>query len=372
MPAVAHVVAEHAGGRPVGSRVRHALAQDRVVRPPALGVGADGDPGHAHDRLDVGLAHAVDDDVGGQPVVGEDVEGVVRRVAAELVRDGLRASARPTPAATRMREITIPAQPGSSETFSQPRDAVACIRSRIVARVAGSRIAGLGVGDRQGEDRGRQDRRQGRRGRRVRVLVGGDVEAVAPGRSIRSTSASAMPQTACAPALRCETWRRAGRPASRRRPGSWRSPRRCAPSTPADSLRMWVAYRRAAACRDGDQRGDLVGRGVEPGRVDQPARDADRAGVQRLLDVADHRRELVRRRRAAVRGPSAAPRTVPWPTRRATFGPSGCRVHLVQVVGERRPGRVEPEVREVGVEHRADGAAPSARTCSRSCPTAGS
>jgi hypothetical protein len=42
-----------------------------------------------HDRLDVRLAHAVDDDVGGQPVVGEDVEGVVSRVAAELVGDGL-------------------------------------------------------------------------------------------------------------------------------------------------------------------------------------------------------------------------------------------------------------------------------------------
>ena len=81
--------------------MRDALAQDRVIGAATLGVGADADPGDAQDRLDVRLVHAVDDDVDREPVVGEGVERELGGVAAEVVRDGLRASGRSSRAATR-------------------------------------------------------------------------------------------------------------------------------------------------------------------------------------------------------------------------------------------------------------------------------
>ena len=48
-----------------------------------------------------------------------------------------------------------------------------------------------------------------------------------------------------------------------------------------------------------DERLDLVRRGVHPGRIDQPARQADRTGVHGRLDLADHRARAPRRRAAA-------------------------------------------------------------------------
>ena len=80
--ALAHVAAEHAGGRPVRPGMRHATPEDGVARAARLGVGADGDPGHGHDRLDVGLVHAVQDAVDRQALVGEDVQRELRGIAA--------------------------------------------------------------------------------------------------------------------------------------------------------------------------------------------------------------------------------------------------------------------------------------------------
>jgi len=73
--------------------VRPAGVEDRVTGTPALGVGADRDPGHSHDRLDIRFVHAVDDHGHIEPVGDEDIEGEVGRVSVQLVGElGQRAS----------------------------------------------------------------------------------------------------------------------------------------------------------------------------------------------------------------------------------------------------------------------------------------
>ena len=54
-----------------------------MARPPARGVGADRDPRHGHDRLDVIVGHAIDDDRHVQPVVDQRIERDVRRFGIE-------------------------------------------------------------------------------------------------------------------------------------------------------------------------------------------------------------------------------------------------------------------------------------------------
>ena len=54
--------------------------EDSVPRPPSLGVGADRDPRHGHDRLDVGLVHTVDNHGHVELVVDQRVHREVGRV----------------------------------------------------------------------------------------------------------------------------------------------------------------------------------------------------------------------------------------------------------------------------------------------------
>ena len=56
----------------------------------------------------------------------------------------------------------------------------------------------------------------------------------------------------------------------------------------------------AAPGRRSDQGLDLRRGGVHPGGIDESGGEADRAGVERVLDRADHRRELLVGRRSRV------------------------------------------------------------------------
>ena len=51
----------------------------------ASGVGTDRDPRHGHDRVDVGFAHAIDDDGDVETVGDERVERQVGRVCVRLL-----------------------------------------------------------------------------------------------------------------------------------------------------------------------------------------------------------------------------------------------------------------------------------------------
>ena len=123
------------------------------------------------------------------------------------------------------------------------------------------------------------------------------------------------------------------------------------PSTPAASLRMCVAYRRPRRPAGATIAATSSAARVEPGLVDQAARDAGRARVERLLDVADHRRELV-----GVRAPGPRPEhraaNRPVPDQEGDVDPERLRLHRVHEPAERRPGRVQLEGGEVGIEHR--------------------
>ena len=55
--------------------------------PASLRVGADRDPGHGHDRLDVGLGHAVDDDRDVEAIVHQRIEREVGRLRAEVLAE---------------------------------------------------------------------------------------------------------------------------------------------------------------------------------------------------------------------------------------------------------------------------------------------
>ena len=56
-----------------------------MARPATLGVRADRDPWHGHDRLDVGLIHAFDDDRDVEAVFDQGVEREVGRIRVEVV-----------------------------------------------------------------------------------------------------------------------------------------------------------------------------------------------------------------------------------------------------------------------------------------------
>ena len=144
-----------------------------------LGIRADRDPGHGHDRLDVGLAHAVDDD--------RDVQPVVDRGHRSARSAGSAPSSSPSSASDRPDQSWwLPAY-----ATRMPRPA------RVGGDVLPPRAPTLHLGedpepdllvaqggdalvDPEPEQGGRQDRgeRRGRRG--VRVLVRGHVQAVGP------------------------------------------------------------------------------------------------------------------------------------------------------------------------------------------------
>ena len=145
----------------------------------ALGVGADRDPGHGHDRLDVGLVHAFDDDRDVEPIVDEGVEREIERIAVQLVGQLRQRPAGPVGPACRVRD---------------PQAAPARIRGHVLPAgdaaldLRPDEVADVRVGERgharvhaEALERRREDRGEGRRGRGVRVLVGGDVEALRAG-----------------------------------------------------------------------------------------------------------------------------------------------------------------------------------------------
>ena len=261
----------------------------------------------------------------------------------ELARDVGEATGPSHSGRDALRAITIPAQPGSSVTFSQPEMPLACW-SRIARR--GSRGRGA------------------RRPRRRSTARGSPAAG--------SSRASSRPR--CTGTGRR---RRRGRPA--RAPRAARPARGHAPDGPGAGLEVRdLEPRRAArelACGAGrgdrlvdrvEDAGRLVahvgrvqrrragaaaatsaatssGRAWTPGRVDQAARHPERAGVERLVDVGGPSRASSAGVGARSADPRTAARTVPWPTRNATLGPSGCGVDRVEEARERRPAGVEAQ-----------------------------
>ena len=186
--------------------------------------------------------------------------------------------------------------------------------------------------------------------------------------SSRSIASPARPQTVFDPHLRCETCSRAPDPAARTAAID--------SSSDVEQPVGLVAHVRrvepAAPRRRGDERLDLARRRVHPGRVDQAGRQPERARIERRLDLAHHRRQLARRAGRAS-APTTAPRTVPWPTRNATFGPSVCPLDVIEVLREGRPASpAAPLARNArstslapGVGHRREAVAAIARQLGR-------
>ena len=291
-PALADVRAEHARGAPVRPRVRPAGVEDRVTRPARLGVRADRDPGHGHDRLDVGLVHAIDDDRDVELIVDQRVHRQLGRVDVHLLAELRQRASRPVGMARRRtRSGSLPSP--------DPRPRSPIRRSRAPSR----RRRGPGP-------RGRSARRRNPRHRARGDWAGGSWPGSSrrpctgtgprrhPGPSARAASRTAMasparPHTARAPHLRCETWSRGPVGASVAR----RPDRRDRFVERVEQPGALVAHVRrvqaTAPCGRRDQGHELVGGGMHPRRVDQPGRQPERAGVQRGLDLAHHRPALI-------------------------------------------------------------------------------
>ena len=334
--ALAHVPSQDARVGAVGARVRHAGAELRVAGPPAGRVGADGDPVDRHDRLDVRLEHALERHPDVEALVGEEVEGDVHRVAPQLV--GELRDRPPLP-------VTVPRRLGDPDrrparvgrhvlpAARALRDAAP--RPHPLGRIAETRH---GLVDREGEQVGRQDRRQRRRGGRVGVLVGGDVQSVAAG---RLEELDRLPRAA----------------PDRARPGlevGDLEPRRPLLLAPGDGDRLrqgveeagrLVAHvgrvERTSPRHRGDERCQLPVAGVDAGGVDEAAGEADRTRVERLLEVADHGRQLLVVRRAVARPDHrAADRAVAL--EEGDVGTEVDRLDPREVVGEARPVERHP------------------------------
>ena len=97
-----------------------------------LRVGADTDPGHGHDRLDIAVVHALDDDRHVQAVVDQGIESEIRGIGAQLRTEVGQGPTRPVRMAGSERDAdTRPAR--SAATFSHPempRSISATTRSR--------------------------------------------------------------------------------------------------------------------------------------------------------------------------------------------------------------------------------------------------
>ena len=182
-----------------------------MARPAALGVGADRDPGHGHDRLDVGLVHAVDDDRDVEAVVDEGVEREVGRVRVERRRRGRRASDRPIPGGSPRTRCGCRPSPGRRPR-SPSRRCPRAISARTRSRTCGSASAATQSSTPRPWSAG---------GRIVARVVAAAVYGYwsaatsrpsARAASSRATASPARPQTARDPHLRCETWSRAAGP----------------------------------------------------------------------------------------------------------------------------------------------------------------
>ena len=105
--------------RAIRPRVRNPGAEDRMAWAAAFGIGADGDPGHGHDRLDVLFGHAVDDDATSSRSSSRASKASSAGSTSKLSPSS--ASERPDQSGwLAANEIRMPAQPGSAATFSQP------------------------------------------------------------------------------------------------------------------------------------------------------------------------------------------------------------------------------------------------------------
>ena len=195
---------------------------------------------------------------------------------------------------------------------------------------------GDAIVDTEGLERRWQDRGEGGRRGRVRVLVRADVEALRaralePGdRVIGPTPHRAR---SALEVRDLETAARAGRPDGRDRL--------------VERLEQAVALvahvgrvHAAAARRRGHERLDLIGRRVHPRGVDQARRKTQRTRVHRAVDRADHRRQLVGRRRAGV-GTEDGPADRAVADEERDVRTEGLLGDPIEVLPEGRPARRE-------------------------------
>ena len=307
-----------------------------MARAPALGVGADRDPGHGHDRRrrPSSLMQSMTMETSSRSSTSASkASSAGSRV--ELVGELGQRPARPVRVARRERDPDpVPARVGGH--VLPARDAALHLGADPVADVAGRPERRDARIDAEAEQRRRQDRGQ-RRGRGcVRVLVGRDVESLGASASSRAMASPARPQTAREPHLRCDTWSRAPRPRRRGPPDGIDSSSDS--NRPSHSLRIWVAYRpprRAAAVTSAatSSRAHAC-----PARR-SARRQADRAGVHRRLDLADHRAPAPARSAC----PASAPRTEaahrPVPDQERHVRPERAVPRPVEVLAERSPAR---------------------------------
>ena len=156
--------------------------------------------------------------------------------------------------------------------------------------------------------------------------------------SSSATASSARPHTARAPHLRCETWSRGSGDARVRGRADGRD-RLLDRREHAGRLVAHVGrVQPAAPGRGRHEERHLVGSGVHPGRVDEPARQPERPGVHRRVDLADHRVAL-----QVVRGPAIGPddRAAhrPVPDEERDVRTERDLVDRVEVLAERPPAR---------------------------------
>ncbi len=156
--------------------MRPAGVEDRVAGAAALRIGADGDPRHGQDRLDVVLGHAVDDDRDVEAVLDEDIEGQVGRVGVLVTGKLGQGAPGPRRPAGRPRDP----DPGPARVGGDVLPAGDPALDLGTDEIADVRIGqgGHALVDAQRLERRRQDGRQGRRGGRVRVMVRRDIETL--------------------------------------------------------------------------------------------------------------------------------------------------------------------------------------------------
>ena len=132
--------------------------------------------GDGHDRLDVRLVHAFDDDRDVEPVLEQDVEGELQRIAVELIGELRQRPAGPFGAACRERDAQAAPAGIRGHVLPAGDPAIDLGPDEIADVWIGER--GHAIVDTQRLERRRQDRGEGRRRRGVRVLVRADVEAL--------------------------------------------------------------------------------------------------------------------------------------------------------------------------------------------------
>ena len=206
-------------------------------------------------------------------------------------RAGRRARAATAPAQSGWladHEMTMPSQPGSAATFSQPEMPACHLGPDPVPHVEVGQGGDAGIHP-EAEQGRRQDRGEGRRRGRVRVLVGPDVEPLGPGTlQQRDRLAGPAPHRAGAALEMRDLEPRPGHARIRRRAHG--GDRLLEGGEHAGRLVAHVGgVQPATPGRGRYEQCHLVGSGVHPGRVDQPARQPERPGVHRRIDLADHR-----------------------------------------------------------------------------------